>query len=259
MMMLLESRTGPYSSIGVPPLLPETPLLLKEIPSTASINQRKSVLDDLAAWVEDEYDSAQIQLPPAVTDPRTFQWNGWDVSPLFTPVATTGSPFSTEKWSKGTVQVLEKHREDYYVSTTSGQDAVIGLVEQSYSRSGRPLPVKRSSLAVLIEDLVARKVAIPYRAISHSSQATEAGVILLRDGDQTCYWLAGSVPGPAMTVLIGRIMSDLADSDIQQIDFVGANTPGIAEFKRHFGSTLTTSFACSVVASRSLRLLKSIR
>lgn len=259
MMLLYSKQNGPFASLFVPTLLPETPLLLESAPTTASINQQKSALDVIASWVMEEYDSAEIQLPQDIVDPRSFQWKGWAVTPLFTLVAPTGAPFSTSSWSKGTVQVLEKHKADYYVSRTNGQEAVLGLVEQSYSRSGRTLPVDRGALTRLVENLVKMNIAIPYRAISHGNQATEAGVILVRDGNRACYWLAGSVPGPAMTVLIGHIMKDLSESDISEIDFVGANTPGIAEFKRHFGSRLVPSYACSIVPSRPLRLLKSIR
>ena len=85
--------------------------------------------------------------------------------------------------------------------------------------------------------------------------APTAGVALLHDGEQAFYWIAGSVPGPSMTVLIGRLLLELKAAGVDCFDFAGANTPSIAEFKRRFGATLTPYFA---VTRRPNRLLGAV-
>jgi len=52
------------------------------------------------------------------------------------------------------------------------------------------------------------------------------------------YWVAGSKRGPAMTVLLTRSLEFLREQGITTLDFMGANTDGITEFKRRFGGRL---------------------
>ncbi len=74
-------------------------------------------------------------------------------------------------------------------------------------------------------------------------QQPDAGIVVLHDGETACYWIAGSKPGPAMTVLLGHVLEELKSSGLRSFDFIGANTPSIAEFKRRFGPALTPYYA----------------
>ncbi len=60
-------------------------------------------------------------------------------------------------------------------------------------------------------------------------------------------------------VLLGHILPRLRDDGIEQFDFVGANTPSIAEFKRHFGPVLTPYFYLEKITRPELRLLYRLK
>ena len=81
----------------------------------------------------------------------------------------------------------------------------------------------------------------------------------MHDAQTAHYWIAGSPPGPAMTVLLGHTLPRLRDAGLQRFDFVGANTPSIAEFKRHFGPTLTPYFHLEKITRPELRLLRRLK
>ena len=73
--------------------------------------------------------------------------------------------------------------------------------------------------------------------------------MVLTHGRTAYYWIAGSVPGPAMTVILGAVLGRLRSEGFESFDFLGANTPSIAEFKRRFGPALVEY--PRLVASRS--------
>lgn len=85
--------------------------------------------------------------------------------------------------------------------------------------------------------------------------ACEAGVVVLHDDATAHYWIAGSRPGPAMTVLLGHLLERLASNGMKLFDFVGANTPSIAEFKRRFGPQLVSYYRVEETSAVGLKLL----
>jgi hypothetical protein len=73
-----------------------------------------------------------------------------------------------------------------------------------------------------------------------ASGIDEAAIVLLHRLSDAFYWIVGSSPGPSMTILIAHVFEHCAANNIRRFDFVGANTPSIADFKRRFGPKLTT-------------------
>ena len=103
-----------------------------------------------------------------------------------------------------------------------------------------------------------KNYATTFTATPVSGGAPEAGLIVLRDGASACYWIAGSVPGPAMTVLLGHVLSRLQAEGVRYFDFVGANVPPVAEFKRHFGPKLVPYLRAHRTLRPDLRLLDAL-
>lgn len=259
-MLLHVRRKGPFTEVVIPPFVPETPMVLAELPTESATNQARSVFNAIEKYLRVNYDAARVHLPTAINDPRTFQWSGWNVSPLYTPVANIPVPFNTSSWSKGTVQLLDKNKNNFSIHVdASNIDSIVNLVIQSYGRSNRTPPLDEAGLHNLLTKLDGVGMIDVFTAVSNDTGTVDAGVVLLREGTHSCYWIAGSEPGPAMTVLIGEIFNALSSSVVNEIDFVGANTASIAEFKRHFGTELRQYHSCAVTSSRLLRILKAVR
>jgi hypothetical protein len=63
---------------------------------------------------------------------------------------------------------------------------------------------------------------------------------MIRDGDTLYDWLAGSDPPLAPSGshwLLHVLLSRYLDAGCRHFDFMGANTPGVSDFKRSFGGS----------------------
>ena len=225
--------TGVLRRIVVPPCTQYSALLLCPPPPAHLIHRQMSSLDSLLESAEQISQGADLLV--SLDDPRTAQWRGWEVRPLFTYLINllTSDP---DQWSSGARRTWKSKSSDYeLLEDATRATQVIDLCAASYQRHQRSLPAPAAKLNTIAMEMgkwarvfVAEREGIP-----------EAGVIILHDEHTAHYWIAGSIPGPAMTVLLGRVLPILLQSGITIFDFVGANTPSIAEFKRSFNPVLT--------------------
>ena len=116
----------------------------------------------------------------------------------------------------------------------------IQRVQAGYTRHRARMPLTSSALQQLSEDLIRDGIGQLHILRDTTDKALAAGVLVVRNSNTAWYWLAGSKPGPAMTVLLGYLQDDLYHTGVSTLDLMGANTPGIAEFKRRFGGTLVS-------------------
>ena len=231
--LLMHLKGGrPFQRMAPPPCTQYSALLLPASTPAHLVHRNESSLDRLLSCVEHLCRSADVLSP--IDDPRPAQWRGWKVRPLFT--YRTPLPVNMGNWSQGALRTWKTKRKDYQIlEDLDFVNQVIDLCAKSYNRHGRSLPAHPAALRSMTEAMgswarvfVAVQKGIP-----------EAGLIILHDEHTAHYWIAGSLPGPAMTVLIGEVLPRLSQSGIRMFDFVGANTPSIAEFKRTFGPSLT--------------------
>lgn len=224
--------TVPFRRIVVPPCTQYSAFLLPESIPSHVVHRGNSPLDELLRFAEEL--SSRADLLVALEDPRTAKWRGWQIQPLFTYKITL--PTRSENWSSGTRRTWHSKRSRYEIlEDINLASQVIDLCAKSYKKHGRSLPARPEALEALtlaMGDWARVVVAV-------RGNTAEAGIILLHDGQTAHYWIAGSTPGPAMTVLIGEILPILSQSGITTFDFVGANTPSIAEFKRTFNPVLS--------------------
>jgi len=223
---------GLLRRVVIPPCTQYSALVLPDPPSSHLIHRQKSPLDFLLECVETVSHSANLLIK--VDDPRTAQWRNWNVRPLFTYLITL--PSNPDDWSSTSRRTWRKKRSDYDIIENSiYAHQVIDLCQKSYQRHGRSLPADPKLLEAFSKEM--GRYARTFIALRDGT--IEAGLMILHDESTAHYWIAGSVPGPSMTVLIGEVLSILSTSSISVFDFVGANTPSIAEFKRSFGPILT--------------------
>ena len=217
-----------------PPFTQYSSLLLARRPPESVVHRRKAPLETLLLELKHRY--RPLRLLVDVTDPRPAQWLRWRVSPLFTYRLALSDTLGG--WSESTQRTFRKHHHQFDIMEDNTQaEAIVRLCAASYQRHGRPLPTATSQLVQLIGSL--NRHVRCFVATRTASSSAEAGLAILHDGHTAHYWVAGSMPGPSMTVLIGKVLPLLYEDGITRFDFVGANTASIAEFKRHFGPTLT--------------------
>ena len=231
--LLLHTKgRGPLRRVIVPPSTQYSALLLGKPAPAHQVHRQVAPLDHLLKLTEQQARSADLLVK--LNDPRTAQWRGWDVRPLFTYLIDL--PSNIDDWSEGARRTRRSKTSSYIIEEDPCHlRTIIDLCVKSYGRHERRMPGKPAALETL-----AKAMGPWARAFAAMRNDTvEGGIVILHDDRTAHYWIAGSIPGPAMTVLIGEVLRILHASGIAKFDFVGANTPSIAEFKRTFGPVLT--------------------
>jgi len=250
-------RRGPYREVVVPPLTQYAALVLQQPLGEAEVHARSSAFEALLAALEARFDVLCFFI--AITDVRPASWRGWRVRPVYTYRLSLHDDDLLSRWSSATRRTFRKHRHAYRVEEHAAAPAIVQLCAESYRRHGRRLPADTADLLRLVDALRAEGQVRLFTATPHDADTPEGGLAVLHDGHTAHYWIAGSAPGPAMTVLLGHTLPRLRDDGIEQFDFVGANTPSIAEFKRHFGPVLTPYFYLEKITRPELRLLYRLK
>ena len=248
---VLDKRRGPFTAAALPPLAPVWRPVLAGAPTEAETHARTSPLDALLARLGDAADQATLALGDG--DLRPYLWHGWTVTPRSTYrldlSGDVGAGFSAAtrravRKEAGGFEVVE----DGALST----EAVARMVA-AYRRGGAPLGLDEGAVAGLARAFTEAGLARTFAA--RRGGQTQAAVVVAHDGRTAFYWVAGSAPGPAMTVLLADVLGRLQADGVAAFDFCGANTPSIAEFKRRFGPALAPAPLARRVSHPALRVL----
>ena len=256
---LFERTRGPFRALVAPVLIPVVSPLLAESATEAEVHRHTSPLDVLLAALPAEVHRATFLLHPSLTDLRPFQWAGWTTRTRYTYLLDLARPADPlDAWSGGARRTAKKAMGDYvFEEDPAHADAALALMTASYARQGEPLALPdrvRALLREMIEGGFARAFAVR----PASGHEPEAALVVAHDDRTAHYWIAGSEPGPAMTVLLAHLLPLLQADGIAAFDFLGANVPSIAEFKRRFGPTLQPYALATQDFHPALRLLRRI-
>jgi hypothetical protein len=188
---------------------------------------------DALASVIAKSGAIRVQMPPA---PRAdLVRAAWSARPFATYRMATDE-LDPGNWSASRRRLFSKHQDVLQVTSCDARD-VARWSAKAYARHDRGAPFRENRLVKLIEML--RKEGLVETLAVRSEGRSVGAVAVLVDDLRGYYWLSGSEPGAAMTVLLGSVFDDLRARGLG-FDFLGANTPSIAEFKRRFGGQLVT-------------------
>lgn len=214
-----------------------TPMLIASRPADAAVHERTDDLSILLDTLREHDVRIHLQLPPALTDVRPATTAALPTRTFYTYTLdpATADPAT---WSTSTRRLYRRYRNRFSLVVDPALTEDVGvLAVQAYLRSGRRAPFDPKQLARHARPLHDAGLVNTY-SVRDAEGDTHGGVVVLRGGNSACYWIAGSEPGPAMTTLVGLLLETLPDEGIRRFDFLGANTPSIAEFKRRFGAAL---------------------
>lgn len=215
-------------------------------------------LDWIATRIGPQY--AQVQSSDRLSDPRPFQWRGYDVTPQFTYAVdlTDGKDGVMAEFSRDARNNARNHAEvDVRVGGPDAIRRILRRLERRYEEQGRQYPIDASFVLALYDRLPQGRVK-PYVA---TVDGAFAGGIVVLDGDETAYrWQGGmktETDVPVNDVLDWRIMCDAIERGRERYDLVGANVPSIAEYKAKFNPDLVTYYQ-AVNGSQSLRIAAAV-
>ena len=260
-LLTYSRKLGPFEYVTIPPFTSFSSLITQHslLPSTTP--DALAPFSLLLKKIETEFDRILLHQHPELHDMRVFQWNNWITAPLYTYIIDLSHrDGKLKQWSTSARRTYRKFSPEYHFKEDdSAISNVIDLCKESYGRHHRPLPVNPAELADFISYLRDQSLVRIFTLTPITGQIPSAAIALLIDREIAYYWIAGSVPGHSMTVLLGNLFPLLRSEGIKLFDFVGANTQLIAEFKRRFGPTLTPYYAASSYPNRLFAFLSSIK
>ena len=241
-------RRGPNSDLILPPFCPFSAVLVPPASTLPALHVLGHPIDGLP---NDRLISLDPHLIDSMQDPDLPLTvpSGLSVEQKATYVLdSTPLESALAGWSSSARRTFRKHQDRFEFMGPGQQppgksmetliDRIVELVASGYERHGRSLPLPSESLAGWAGSLVKEGIGSVVGLRDRESDEWVAGIVLLHNRTRAWYWLAGSVPGPAMTVLLGHTLDHLHHQGIPSFDLMGANTSGISEFKRRFGGTL---------------------
>lgn len=255
-----EKRVGPVQALALPPLTPVSAPLVVGTPTAIDVHRRQTALDALLQGISRRYAQATFRLPVGWSDARPFTWAGWEVETRYTYLADPAAP--TDTWSRGPQGLVRSKGSDFQIAEGSEWIGDAARFQAAaYERKRVPFGVTRESMAALAVALADAGLARAFAAIDAASGTPAAAAVFAVDPkrQKAQYWIAGSQPGPAMTLLFAGAFERLAAAGVTNVDLGGANVPGVAHFKSQFGARLVPQLQTRLVGPRWLRVLDALR
>jgi hypothetical protein len=253
--------------IAAPPVVAGYAGVLVHLPEYRRAGRAHSEVEQILEAVEEalrrRYAYARLVNDPSLGDGRAFQWRGWRVVPRFTYRLPLGDPDAMLAAFEHNArkQVRKALDAGLTVHRAESADEVLGTYAASYRRHRLASPVSADLLRRVVADVLASGLGRAYVQRDGEGRA-RAFRIILTNGPHACEWIAGSdsdsLSQGGASLLVWRILSDLSGTH-GEYDFMGANTPSIARFKRAFGGELAVYFEATRATPIAAALLAARR
>ncbi len=243
----LARRRWGFYRLETPALTPYTGLLLAPVagkgPAKTEAAQHRACAH-LTDHLAKHYDRVFLVHPPAIADVRPFTWQGWDAHLRYTyrlPLGDSNALWQrTERRTRTAIRKAEKL--GYQLRPTSDVALFRRQYEAIYAHQAGGPPIAAALAERFVAAALAAGLAQAYEVVSPDGPA--AVVAFVEGFDTTYAWAAGADPAYNHTGAISLLYWHYYTTAAQQyFDFVGANMPSIAFFKRGFGCDLVPYYA----------------
>jgi hypothetical protein len=202
-------RIGPFRDVILPRFCPTSPVL---IPPDARVAVRNAAIESALSCMVGRYHRVGLQLTADVAP--LVSNDAWEATPLYTYRfdLTKLTDDIAANWSAGARRLYRKNGESYRVEETDDTAAAVQLCWNSYARAGRTLPIDQGAMSGFAQQPPGDVSTRTFLATNRVSSVAEAGLVVLQHRGMAFYWIAGSMPGPGMTVMIGHVLQVLRRS-----------------------------------------------
>lgn len=239
---------------GPAPLTRYTGVLLDPAVREGVALEGRSALDVLLRGIRQRFRVAALSLDPSLADVRPLQWHGFDVAPRYTYRLDPGQAYEPAKNARKHLRRAAALRVE---SVPRATPELVRLLSLHYRQQNRSAPLTDAALASLLERLGRAGLVSLHLVRDERGEALAAQALLERPAWRYA-WLAGSTPGPAMTVLTDALVRRAAAAGAG-VDFLGANLAPIAQFKRAFGGALVPHYHATSYRPALLRAVALVR
>nr|WP_162143062.1 hypothetical protein [Pedobacter glucosidilyticus] len=203
------------------------------------------------------YKCIKISVPPDIQDLRAFIWNGFDVELRYTYLKN----ISAENYKRNVLKNYRKANNEYdfeFIKSGLNDELWEGHVKQLSS-----IGFKNSNLISLRRWLIELEMVnliTTFRIGIKSKGYQGSGIVLLDKRWKNAGFLLSHVPKTEYVSLTNaflhvQINNWLSDNKFESIDYLGANTKSIADFKSRFNPQLKSYFIVTISISRAKKIL----
>ena len=199
-------------------------------------------LHDLLEHIERRCHYASLGLPPAEPLAEVLRTRKWTLRRMQTRRIVIADPEAL--WSGYSQSLRRKlrraHESDLHLDDDPPAALMADCYELSYQRHGISPPVPKERVRHWINELNRRGMVAMYAARRLDGRCAAIRAVT-RDGAVLYDWLAGADPDVVPSAshwLVHAILTRYHERGCHHFDFMGANTPGVADFKRSFGGDL---------------------
>ncbi len=237
-------------SLIVPPELSQFwGILLSDRPTKyyfKNVKYKKEILETIIGALEKDYQIIDLSIPPDIYDIRAFVWKGYQQKIRFTYQGVLNDLDQIYEGFDPALkrQIKKAKKSNIKVEKGNEQQRISDLYQLQF------LSLKRqnSNFHFSLEDFLTMVLMIHKRVthisfyLAYLSDQPIAGCAVLTYKYTAYYWLAGGKADffntGANQMLLWEIFKDLNRKGILYFDFVGANTPSIAQYKSSYNFSL---------------------
>ncbi len=242
-----ETQRAGLRRLATPALTPHGGLLLAPVAGKGPAKAESEWLraaELLVAHLRQEYHHCALVHAPALSDMRPFTWAGWEVRVRYTYQMELGDQEALwERLERRTRTVIRK-AEGSGLRVLPVEDMALfrQQYERLYARQGGRPPVDAGVAQRFAE--AACRAGLAWGLQVESAEGQVAAVVIFVRGFEGSYaWVAGADPELNHTGATSLLYWKYLEQGQGRFDFVGANIPAIAFFKRGFGGELMPYFA----------------
>jgi lipid II:glycine glycyltransferase (peptidoglycan interpeptide bridge formation enzyme) len=192
-----------------------------------------------------------------------FHWSGFDVTVRMTHLLNglqdTEAIF--KKFKDNVRKKIKKTTNTICVETTDDVVLVYDIYEQIMATKRRKMSYPKTFLINLHAKIKENQAGQLYKAVD-TEGVIHAAVYIVWDTTTAYYWLGGSVVAHrnsgALTLLLWKIMQDVAKRGIQTFDFTGSNLENLESFFSAFNAEKQTCLNVSRYGNRFLKFVDKI-
>lgn len=248
---VFQLKKGPVSTAFSPPPRLSIPYLGPAMLGSQQAKQRslaqtnKEFIRGCIELVEAGFNPSYflIKTTTRFSDPRPFQWEGFDTTPHYTYTLplTKGADELKRGFSRSLRRYLDPSPEDEVSVEERGPEAidfVIDLVDERYTEQGKNFTVGEAFVHDLQESLPDGWVRVYVGVVDG---ADVSGVITLESPD-CIYFLQGATAAqvgyPINDLIHWHVVRDACERGIPEYDLMGASVESISQYKAKFNPTL---------------------
>ena len=260
---VLTTKHRGIERVETPELTPHTGFLMAPVESKgpAKIEAECHRFSELLIRYLQRYDHMRITHTPALNDIRPFIWANWQTRVRYTyQMDLSDLDALWERVERRTRTAIRKAEKlGYTVIQTDDIELLCRQYGMIYERHGAAAPISPEVVRRFVES--AQSSGQARLLAAQSPQGETASIVAFVEGPSMAYaWVAGADPqhnsSGATSLLYWRYFQQCTQP---RFDFVGANLPAVAFFKRGLGGDLIPYYATEYFATPWLRRVASFK